>query len=146
MTLPLAQVCKNTSASVLAARWFCFSPWHGQAMWPTIFIYITVQIWRTFHFSLPLLKHCPIVSLRIKTPPLFFLRPFLAKYFQPPIKLQNLHLWSSLNVGYHGPSLCLKNESSFFTASISIWSLLEKKWRTFLLSPKKCQINTLQSL
>ena len=79
MTLPLAQVCKNTSASVLAARWFCFSPWHGQAMWPTIFIYIAVQIWRTFHFSLPLLKHCPIVSLRIKTPPLFFLRPFLAK-------------------------------------------------------------------
>ena len=31
----------------------------GRAMWPTVLVYITALILRTFHFSFPLLRHGP---------------------------------------------------------------------------------------
>ena len=50
---------KNTSVYTLAARWKFFLEWCGWAMWPAMFIDITVQISRTFCISYPLITRGP---------------------------------------------------------------------------------------
>ena len=47
---------KDNSVFTLTAGWFFFR-WCGQAMWPTMFTCIRIQMLRTFYFSFPLWRH-----------------------------------------------------------------------------------------